>query len=503
LTKDEPYSTLDVTGFITATQNFDQDIMALFKATVGTGDELRIFVSATKLLDLNINLHHEAISQLQALLEQRVSSLRHIITASIVFAIFVSLLMGYFVYGFYRSNHQMLKQLLLGIEYRKRAEVALRDEELRNRATINAALDGIVTIDKSGSVIEFNPSAEKIFNYRNEDVMGMDIAELIIPLAFRDRHRAGLKRYCETGQSMIVGKHVELKAMCADGLEFPIELTISPVEHSGEMIFTAFIRDVTERNQLLQQLQQAQKMESIGQLTGGIAHDFNNILASILGFAELARQGLGLYETKKIEVYLSKVLASGERARDLVDQMLAFSRGGEGELKPAQLFPMIEDSLKMLSPTLPSSIKIDLQIDDEELITATDSVQFHQLLMNLCINSRDAMDGKGNITIRLRRINSLVADCCSCRERIRGDYIELSVRDSGGGIKSDQLDYVFEPFYTTKEVGKGTGMGLPMVHGIMHGHGGHVVVDSVLGKGSNFSLMFPMIDVGSDCLTLQ
>jgi nitrogen-specific signal transduction histidine kinase/ActR/RegA family two-component response regulator len=257
---------------------------------------------------------------------------------------------------------------------------------------------------------------------------------------------------------------------------------------------------LTERQQLQKQLQQSQKMEAIGQLTGGIAHDFNNMLSGILGYTELAREELAQQGNEQVEGYLNQVYNSGTRARDLVAQMLAFSRGGEGECEPLKLAPMIRESLKMLGSTLPSSIEVDLQLDDDDQFVMTNPVQVHQIVMNLCINARDAMEGQGHITIKLQRVScpvgdySIVTECYSCHQRVFGDYIELIVRDNGPGIQPEQLDRIFDPFFTTKEVGKGSGMGLSMVHGIMHDHGGHVLVESVLGKGTTFTLLFPVVE---------
>lgn len=490
----EGYAHLAVESFVTTTESFEQGILGLINTEQG-GKEFRLFSAATKLLSLNNDLHYQATSQLYVILEQRVQRLQRLIDASILIALLTAVLIGACVYGFYWSHRRTLSQLMLGIERLRHTEQELHKHEQYHQATIRAALDGIIIINQGGKVIDFNPSAEKIFGYCNDEIQGRDIADLIIPPAYRERHKEGLKRYRETGSSQIVGQHVELTALNAKGREFPIELTITPVEYQGGTIFTAFVRDITDRTQLQQQLKQAQKMEAIGQLTGGIAHDFNNMLTSIMGYAELARDGLPWQDVRKLRNYLGHILMAGARARDLVSQMLAFSRGGEGELSPMPLAPLIKDSLKMLGSSLPSSIEIDLRLEDERLQASTNPVQLHQLLMSLCINARDAMEGKGRIIVGLRRLNDIVNECSSCHEFISGDFIELSIRDSGSGMTNQQLEHIFEPFYTTKEVGKGTGMGLPMVHGIMHGHGGHIVVDTGPTKGSTFRLLFPIVQV--------
>lgn len=318
--------------------------------------------------------------------------------------------------------------------------------------------------------------------------------------------------------------------------DFKSEIKISSKDELGDLaksfnnMLTMLRKTTTSRDKLLKEISQrklaeedkhklevqlhhAQKMEAIGQLTGGIAHDFNNMLASIMGYTDLTREGLAHYHNEQLEGYLNEVYKASERARDLVAQMLAFSRDSEEELEPLILLPLIKESLKMLGSTLPSSIEIELQLDDDSLAIMTNRVQLHQLIMNLCINARDAMQGKGHITISLRRVNNVKTKCCSCYENVRGDYIQLSLRDDGVGMTTEQLDCIFDPFYTTKELGsaKGTGMGLAMVHGIMHSHGGHIIVETEAEKGTTFTLLFPVIEIqsnavnrtGSDTKTLR
>ncbi len=259
------------------------------------------------------------------------------------------------------------------------------------------------------------------------------------------------------------------------------------------------LRDKSGRQKLQRQLLQAQKMEAIGQLTGGIAHDFNNILASILGYTELL-QAISQTELNnpKAHEYLSRIEQSGMRARDLVAQMLAFSRGGSSESQPLLLEPMVKDALKMLHSTLPSSIELYTHIEDQLTTVMMDPVQFHQLMMNLCINARDAMSGVGTIDITIRRVEIHNKECASCYRSLNGEFEELIVKDSGNGVSTDALERIFEPFFTTKDVGKGTGMGLSMVHGIMHEHGGHILVDSVAGRGTSFHLLFPIISASNN-----
>lgn len=297
---------------------------------------------------------------------------------------------------------------------------------------------------------------------------------------------------------------IEFRISRSDGkqciVHFEIEIVIDDNGHHEKL--TATLQDITEQKKaednqaaLQRQIQHSHKMEAIGQLTGGIAHDFNNMLASIMGYTELARDGLVQYENKKLEGYLDEVYVSSERARDLVAQMLAFSSGSAEKLEPFILSPLIKESLQMLGSTLPLSIEVELQLDDDLSIT-TNPVQLHQLIINLCINAMDAMEGKGQITIGSKRVNNIKTECSSCHEEVRGDYIQVFIRDNGAGITTDQLERIFDPFYTTKELSstKGTGMGLAMVHSIIHGHDGHIVVETDAEKGTTITLLFPVIE---------
>lgn len=263
-------------------------------------------------------------------------------------------------------------------------------------------------------------------------------------------------------------------------------ITIDITEHKQEE---------EQRNKLERQLLQSQKMEAIGQLTGGIAHDFNNMLASIKGFTELAQQLDVIDPSNKLENYLMYVNKATDRATNLVSQMLAFSRTDTGMEKQQVLVvaDLLDDALAMLRPVLPATIELSFHADDKQAKIMTTPVMFNQLLMNLCVNARDAMrDGQGKIEISVNKVNFNNRQCASCHKDVVGDYVEIAVSDTGAGIPLDEQFHLFEPFYTTKEVGKGTGMGLAMVHGIVHKHKGHIIVESTQGKGSTFKLLFPL-----------
>ncbi len=253
---------------------------------------------------------------------------------------------------------------------------------------------------------------------------------------------------------------------------------------------TALKRSEVEREHFRRQLQQAQKMEAIGQLTGGIAHDFNNILASILGYTELA-----LHQSRdqggKLSRYLSEVQSAGERARDLIAQMLAFSRSGDSERRRMPLEPLIKEVLKLLRPLFPTTMSLRTDISRVPPVLANPA-QMQQILMNLAINARDATRQRGNVTIRVAKQHWQNDICASCHSPIVGDFVTLTVSDDGDGIAGEHLPRIFDPFFTTKDIGKGTGMGLSIVHGLTHDFGGHLLVDSTPGTGTTFTVLLPI-----------
>jgi len=260
----------------------------------------------------------------------------------------------------------------------------------------------------------------------------------------------------------------------------------------------ATLRSKKEQRNLQIQLQQAQKMEIIGQLTGGIAHDFNNILGCIMGYSTLALEHYKNKPEPKLENYINEVYKEGERARDLVAQMLAFSSSSAASFKPISLEPVVNEVVHLLKSMLPSSINLQVKIDSDISNVLMDPVQLHQLVMNLCINARDALDGGGEIEVHVSQLNNFNATCDSCHEKFQGDFVELVVSDTGSGLAVDIISKIFEPFFTTKEIGKGTGMGLSVVQRIVHDCSGHITVKSVIDKGSDFHLLFPAITRESD-----
>lgn len=250
------------------------------------------------------------------------------------------------------------------------------------------------------------------------------------------------------------------------------------------------LKDITEQHKLQTQLQQAQKMEAIGTLAGGVAHDFNNILSAIIGYSELA----ALYVPKqtKVDNNLKEVLRACQRAKELVRQILTFSRKNEDELKPVEISLIVKEALKLLRASLPTTIEIRQHIETESGIVEADPTQIHQLMMNLCTNSAAAMgDDGGFMEVRLTTVAVDAPAVATYLDVDPGPYLKLTVRDTGHGMTPDVLEKIFDPYFTTKEKGKGTGLGLAVVHGIVKRHRGGIDVETTPNGGTAFHIYLP------------
>lgn len=254
------------------------------------------------------------------------------------------------------------------------------------------------------------------------------------------------------------------------------------------------IREKENEAEILQmetQLARAQKMNAIGQLTGGIAHDFNNILQAILGHCELASMEIGQGSRDELKAYLDNIQSAGIRAQKLIEQMMLFSRRTEQESSPQSLRVLIDNVLKIIKPSFPSSITIKVLVPEDYPPILINPTKFEQVLVNLFINARDAISSKGLIEIELKDIFLESDFCDSCHNNFEGNYIQLSVRDSGQGINDETMSSIFNPFFSTKDVGKGSGMGLSIIHGVVHNINGHIKVDSLPGEGTIFRILLP------------
>jgi nitrogen-specific signal transduction histidine kinase/ActR/RegA family two-component response regulator len=254
-------------------------------------------------------------------------------------------------------------------------------------------------------------------------------------------------------------------------------------------------QDITEQTRLEGQLRQAQKMEAIGTLAGGIAHDFNNILSAIMGYTELSK--FEALDGSPIMDKLNEILKASHRAKDMVKQILAFSRQNPQEHIPIQISPIVKEALKMLRGSLPTTIEIRQHMDNGIGIVKADATQIHQVLMNLSTNAAHAMNENGGILdISVTDVDVNRVEAARHADLSQGPYVRLTVSDTGEGISKEVMERIFEPYFTTKEKGVGTGLGLAVTHGIVKGHGGAITLESKPGKGSTFNVYIPRIEKG-------
>jgi PAS domain S-box-containing protein len=378
--------------------------------------------------------------------------------------------------------HAAVIAVLTDISERKRAEA----EKLRLSTAIEQSAECILISDIHGVIQYVNPAFCAVTGYSREEAVG-NRSNI---LHSGKHHHAFYENLWKTilgGQSW----RGEFQNRKKDGAIVPMEAVITPVREAGGQItsFICFHTDVTERRNLDRQLLQSQKFEAVGQLAGGIAHDFNNVLAAILGMAELGL--LEAPEGTRIRERLEKIRHHGGRAVALTKQLLAFSRRQVLERRDMNLNHCVAEVASLLGESLGKDIELRTNLAPDLEATRADPAQVEQVLMNLCVNARDAMPGGGQLSIHTRNVHADEEFCRSQPGARPGDYVCLSVSDTGMGMNAATMERIFEPFFTTKPPGQGTGLGLATVYGIVKQHNGFVHVYSELGEGATFRIYFP------------
>jgi len=398
---------------------------------------------------------------------------------------------------FFPDSGQTLASVI-NITERKRTEELLRLSEVKFRDLIESTSDLIWEVDMGGVYKYASPQVESMLGYKPEEVIGMSPFELMPPEEAK-KIAAVFKELIEAGKPIVRLENVNLHK---DGRRVVLETSGLPFyDDAGKVIgYRGVDRNITERKQvetekeqLENALQHSQKMESLGHLTGGIAHEFNNLLGIIRGFTGLAVTKCTNQGDEKLLGFMRNIDTASERASNLVAQMLSFSRTEQIDDVPLNISSLILDNFNILRATLPSTIEIKTKVDPQLPRILVNPKQINQILMNLSVNARDAMDGVGKLTIRLCWRYGLDTEDSISHKQIEGDWIELSVSDTGSGIEPEIVKNIFDPFFTTKEVGKGTGMGLSTIYRIVEDHAGHILIDSEQGKGTTFRLLFPPI----------
>ena len=372
-------------------------------------------------------------------------------------------------------------------------ELLRRNEELqgsRNRlsAIINSSLDAIICANQTGAITVFNPAAAALFHANAVEALGTQVSVFMPELSpERINVTPGTQEKVE-----------EMTGKTTSGDTVLVEASMSHEKHMDGYTTTIFARDITEqkkneaqRSRLESQPRESQKMQAVGTMAGGIAHDFNNIISAILGNAELALQEVDA--TSAAQVSLNEIDKAGRRAKELVRQILTFSRHESTQRTPIQLADVIKETVNLIKVTVPPTIEMQVHLDPSTPLVLADATQVQQALLNLCTNAIQAIGSqRDTISIELGHNLNSIHTQNERRKGVRGKHVKLTVTDTGMGMDGETAKRIYEPFFTTKPMGQGTGLGLSVVHGVMRTHEGTVGVQSEPDNGSVFTLCFPI-----------
>lgn len=440
-----------------------------------------------------------AIYFVPIILFDHITNLRVFINNNIFLLSFV---LGGFAWRYY-NNQILIKKLSLEYDLSQEKEklknysqqledlVAQRTKELSiseqwYRSVFDNATDGIVVMDKDGKILNVNQRACELHGFDKDKLIGINIGLLEVSdnkEIFDERMSRILN-----GESLVF----ESEHYRRDGSRVYLEISSKLIDIGGESYIQSFYRDITEKKKIQEQLMHSQKMESIGTLAGGVAHNFNNILTAILGHAELLVEYSNLDDTSKERV--RNIESSARKAGVMVSKLLSFARRDRSEVLPLNLHDVINDTVKLLEGVLDKRIGIKMELSNNLPVVEGDPNQLEQVIMNLIVNARDAMPNGGLITIKtsMVEVKKSIFDMPGYIQP--GRYVLLTISDTGHGIPREIINRIFEPFFTTKERGKGTGLGLAMVYGIIKDHKGYISVESEVGKGSTFDVYLPVSD---------
>jgi PAS domain S-box-containing protein len=371
---------------------------------------------------------------------------------------------------------------------RHKAREELEESERMARGIIDTALDAFMQWDETGTIIDWNPHAAALFGWSREEAIGRKARDLIVPERHRASYMEALRQFMQSEDSAR-GRRFDLELRRRDGREIKAELSAAALRRRDRYVFNGFIRDVTDKLAAEEQRRQAQKLETIGQLTGGIAHDFNNILTVITGTIEILEDGVA--GDAKLAAIAKMIDEAATRGAELTQRLLAFARRQPLQPSTVDVNSLIIDVAKLLRPTLGEHVEIEAALNDDAWQAMIDPSQLTTALINLALNARDAMPAGGKLMLETANIHLDETYAGMQGDIAPGPYVMIAVSDNGHGIPASIRDKVFEPFFTTKGIGKGTGLGLSMVYGFVKQSDGHIRIYSEEGHGTTIKLYLP------------
>jgi PAS domain S-box-containing protein len=375
----------------------------------------------------------------------------------------------------------------------RRAYQALIDSERMAQSIIDSALDAFVQTDEACVILDWSPHAEALMGWTRSEAIGVDVGELVLPELQRAMRRQWVERFLNEASADATGGRYETPLRHKDGREFFAEVSVTALRRGDGFILNAFVRDITAKRAAEEQLFQAQKMESVGQLTGGIAHDFNNMLTVITGTIEILAEGVK--HDPALASIVEMIDDAANRAAQLTANLLAFARKQPLQPLETDVNALVEEVVRLLLPTLGRQIEIETVFAEQGWPALVDRSQLSSALVNLAINGRDSMPDGGRLVLRTANV-SFDEHEAAASGLGHGDYVAIDVADTGAGIPSAIRDRIFEPFSSTRQFGTGSGLGLSTVFGFARQSGGNIVVVGEEGKGTIFRIYLPKASHG-------